>query len=406
MRQLSKHNIQVIYLYASTLLGSLLGFATSIVNTHFLSESAYGDVRYVQNLIMLVASLLLFGYFLSGSRVLALSKDEQRSRMIRGAMVLILFLCILLLVLGVLAMGLLHHNVMLRNLFLASLPVCFYPLLTNYINTTAQGDNHIGRLALSRVLPALLYIPIAYIVYSHFGATSSLMTLLQWGIYCAVLVVVVISTRPAFSGVKMVMEDLKSENRSYGIHLYYGSLVMVATNYLAGVTLGIFNDNNVNVGFYTLALTLTTPLSYLPGIIGTAYFKRFSEEPCIPAKVFRMSLFVTVTSCLCFILFIRFFVQWFYSDSYTVVGQYASWMAMGFSVHGLGDMINRFLGSHGEGHVIRNSSYACGGFKICGFIVLVWLWNIEGALLTNVISSCIYTCVLWNYYRKYISHLK
>ena len=76
MKHLSKHNTQVLYLYVSTLLGSLLGFATSIVNTHFLSESDYGDVRYVQNLITLLASLLLFGYFLSGSRLLALSKVE------------------------------------------------------------------------------------------------------------------------------------------------------------------------------------------------------------------------------------------------------------------------------------------------------------------------------------------
>jgi len=100
-------------------------------------------------------------------------------------------------------------------------------------------------------------------------------------------------------------------------------------------------------------------------------------------------------------LFLRYFVEWFYPSSYAVVGQYASWMAIGFSVHGLGDMINRFLGSHGEGISIRNSSYACGLFKVLGFVVLVWLWDIEGALLTNVVSSCIYTCVLLYYYRNY-----
>lgn len=407
MVALSKHNVQVIYLYASTLLGSLLGFATSIVNTHFLSEADYGDVRYVQNLVSFLASLLLFGYFLSGSRLLALSKEEERSRKIRGAMVLILLLCGILLVLGTLMTGVLHHNTIVRHLFFISLPVCFYPLLTNYINTTAQGDNHIGRLAVSRVLPALLYVPVAYVVYRYFGATSTLMMLLQWGMYCAVLFVVVVSTRPAFRKLKPVFADLQSENRSYGIHLYYGSLAMVATNYLAGITLGIFNDDNVNVGFYTLALTLTTPLSYLPGIIGTAYFKQFVNEPCIPSKVFRGTLLITILSCLCFIAFIRLVVDWMYPESYAIVGTYASWMALGFSVHGLGDMVNRFLGSHGEGRSIRNSSYACGVFKILGFTVFVWLWDINGALITNVISSCVYCLVLYYYYRKLVkeSHL-
>ena len=107
-------------------------------------------------------------------------------------------------------------------------------------------------------------------------------------------------------------------------------------------------------------------------------------------------------SCVCFIAFIRLVVEWFYPESYAMVGTYASWMALGFSIHGFGDMVNRFLGSHGEGRSIRNSSYACGAIKILGCVVLVWLWNIEGALVTNVVSSCVYCAVLLYYYAKHV----
>lgn len=402
MRHLSKHNIQVIYLYVSTLLGSLLGFATSIVNTHFLSESDYGDVRYVQNLLTLFASLLLFGYFLSGSRLLAVSKNKDYSSRVRGAMVVVLAVCSIILVAITFISALLHSESGIMSLFLVSMPVCMYPLFTSYINTTAQGDNHIGRLAISRVLPALLYVPIACFLYTRMDVTSSVVILLQWGVYCAILLAVIISTRPVFSNIEPVFADLKIENESYGKHLYYGSLLMVATNYLAGVTLGIFNDDNVNVGFYTLALTLTAPLAYLPGIIGTAYFKRFVDEPRIPSSVMKGTIIITVLSCLLFIVFIRYVVELFYPESYVSVGKYASWMAVGFSVHGIGDMINRFLGSHGEGVSIRNSSYVCGICKITGFVFLVWIWDINGALLTNILSSFVYCASLVYYYVKYI----
>lgn len=402
MRHLSKHNIQVIYLYVSTLLGSLLGFATSIVNTHFLSESDYGDVRYVQNLLTLFASLLLFGYFLSGSRLLAVSKNKDYSSRVRGAMVVVLAVCSIILVAITFISALLHSEAGIMSLFLVSMPVCMYPLFTSYINTTAQGDNHIGRLAISRVLPALLYVPIACFLYTRMDVTSSVVILLQWGVYCAILLAVIISTRPVFSNIEPVFADLKIENESYGKHLYYGSLLMVATNYLAGVTLGIFNDDNVNVGFYTLALTLTAPLAYLPGIIGTAYFKRFVDEPRIPSSVMKGTIIITVLSCLLFIVFIRYVVELFYPESYVSVGKYASWMAVGFSVHGIGDMINRFLGSHGEGVSIRNSSYVCGICKITGFVFLVWIWDINGALLTNILSSFVYCASLVYYYVKYI----
>ena len=316
-------------------------------------------------------------------------------------MVVVLVVCAAILLAMTALAGVFHfgeENV--RLLFWVSLPVCFYPLLTNYINTTAQGDNHMGRLAVSRFLPAFLYVPIAYLSYTKFGATPSMMVLLQWGVYSLVLILLVVSTKPSFVGLGPVFKELRSENDRYGKHLYYGSLAMVATNYLAGFTLGIFNDDNVNVGFYTLALTLTAPLAYLPGIIGSTYFKRFVNEAAIPGKVLKGSVLLTVASCICFMLFIRFFVDSFYPESYSAVSSYASWMAIGFSIHGLGDMINRFLGSHGEGMAIRNSSYACGLFKITGFVFLVWLWDINGALITNVISSCIYTLVLFYYYRQ------
>ena len=401
MTRLSKHNIQALYLYISTLLGSLLGFVTSVINTNFLSESGYGDVRYVQNLISLFSWVLLFGFFLSGNRLLAVSQSECYRRKVRGAMILVLLASSAILMGITYVVGLLHFESSgVKHLFIASLPVCFYPLLTNYINTTAQGDNFIGRLALSRVLPAFLYVPVAYWIYSSYGATPTLMVLLQWGLYCSILVGIIASTRPSFKELKPVFIELQSENKTYGLHLYYGSLAMVATSYLAGVTLGIFNEDNVQVGYYTLALTLTTPLSYLPGIIGTVYFKKFVDEPRIPDRVMKSTILLTALSCICFILFVRVFVHLFYPDSYAMVGVYASWLAVSFSIHGVGDMINRFLGSHGIGKPIRNSSYACGLIKVVGFVVLVWLWDINGAIITHFMSSCVYCAALYLYYRK------
>ena len=97
---LSKQNKQVVELYISTFVGTLLGVVSSIINTRFLDPVNYGDVRYVQNIINLIAALLLFGYFLSGSRLLALSNDEAYSRRIRGAMVVILLIASLILIIG------------------------------------------------------------------------------------------------------------------------------------------------------------------------------------------------------------------------------------------------------------------------------------------------------------------
>jgi O-antigen/teichoic acid export membrane protein len=284
------------------------------------------------------------------------------------------------------------------KLFLVSIPVCAFPLFMNYIDKTTQGDNQMGRLALARILPYLVYVPLGYVLYSLYGATSERMVLLQWGVYSLVYVGIIISTKPLFRNLKPVWHSLNEENKRYGIQLYVGSLVMVATNYLAGISLGFFNKDNSEVGFYTLALTVTAPLAALPAIVGTTYFKKFAKQPCIPSKVIGFTVLMTVITCVCFLLIIRPLVIYLYSERYAVVGSYASLLSVSFCIHGLGDMFNRYLCSHGQGVSVRNASIANGVSKILGYIVLVALFNTNGAIATTIICDVIYfLCLIYSY---------
>ena len=71
MIKVSKTKEQVILLYSTSIIGLFLGIIVSVLNTRYLSPIEYGDVRYVQNIINFVSSLLLVGFFTSGSRLLA-----------------------------------------------------------------------------------------------------------------------------------------------------------------------------------------------------------------------------------------------------------------------------------------------------------------------------------------------
>ncbi len=400
---ISKSTRQTFILYASTLLGVAFGVVASVINTKFMSPTDYGDVRYVQNILQFASSLLLFGYFLSGSRLLALSDNEDESRKIRGCMVLILAATAIIMFLITAGCAVAHYNrPIIAKLFVVSLPVCIYPILLNYINTTAQGDNHIGRLSAARLVPSLLYIPLAYLIYSVYGATSTRMILIQWGLYTIVLLALTISTKPIFKDIKRIFHNLSAENRDYGFQLYIGSLVMVATNYLAGISLGVFNSDNTEVGFYTLALTVTGPLAMLPSIIGTTYFKEFAKLDKIPSSVMRNTLIITTISCVLFILLIKQFVVLLYTEEYATVGVYASWLSVGYCIHGFGDMLNRYLGSHGQGRDIRNASIANGVVKVFGYTLFVYLWNTPGALFTTILCDFIYTAMILWYYVKFV----
>lgn len=399
----SKQVNQVVILYASTLIGVAIGVLNSVINTRALSPELYGDYRYVQNIIAFVSSLLVLGYFTSGSRLLAISKDEGHSRKIRGVMCVILCVTIAILMLVMTVMYLTNNKEAMNQLYLYSIPLCGSNLMLNYINTTAQGDNHIVRIAIARVIPSLLYCVIAYIIYKTFSATPGLMLLLYNGIAILVLLFVILSTHPSFVNLRDSFHELREENKTYGFNVYLGALMGVSTSYIAGITLGKFCDTNANVGFYTLALTIATPLSTLPAIIGTTQFKKFAVQNNISKNVFFGSFVLTFLSAIIFIALIKYIVSFLYDDSYAIVSIYASFLAISMCFHGLGDMINRFLGAHGQGRQIRNSAFICGFIKLIGSVVLVYYWHIWGAIVTALLGAISYFMALFIYYRLFIN---
>ncbi len=411
MITLSKQKKQVLVLYASSILGMLLGVVNSVLNTRSLDPVPYGDVKYVQNILSFVSSLLLIGYFVSGSRLLALSKNEDYSRRIRGAMCFLLAITVgvlglVMLVLYFFTMVAGNENESLRYLYLISVPLGGNVLLLNYVNNTAQGDNQIGRISLARLLPSFVYLIVAGLIYHFFGATPVLMLSLYNGLAVLILGIIIISTKPSFKGLKESLRLLNEENKKYGFDVYLGSLAGVSTTYIAGITLGKFCLDNSSVGFYTLALTMAMPLTMLPSIIGTTYFKTFANTNEISKKVLIYSVGITLLSLLCFVLFVDWIVSILYNESYQSVSSYASYLAIATSVHGIGDMFNRFLGAHGKGKELRNSAVLSGIVVVIGSFILVYYFQITGAIITKILGSVVYFSMMLFYYIKFVKNIR
>lgn len=401
---ISKTKKQVALLYCSTIGGVLLGVLVSVLNTRSLAPAAYGDVRYVNNIIGFFSGIFLFGYFVSGSRLLALAETKEDASRIKGGMVSILGITVLLMMIVLTLCGIIHNYFLHKNfyyLFYYVLPVCGSTLLLNYINTSSQGDNSISTIAAARILPHTFYLIIAILIYTNFGATSTRMLLIQNGVATIVLIVLIFKNSPNFSQIKDTFKKLTEENKKYGLQVYIGSLANISVQYIAGVSLGVLGTDNTNVGFYTLALTVTTPLMMLPNVIGTTYFKQFAHQSFIPRKVLFATYVMSVITMIGFCLFIYPVVDILYNDSYSNVAFYASVMAIGFTMHGLGDMYNRFLGAHGLGKCLRNAAFISGGIALIGYTLGIYLGGITAAITTRIFSSAAYFFVMLFYYKKY-----
>ena len=403
---LSKQNKQVVVLYSSTFLSVAVGVMVSVLNTRSLNPEGYGDYQYVHNIINFIAGFLLFGYFISGSRLLSITESEKERRKIRGGMIAILFVASIALSIILVITGLVYGVFLNKetDAYLLFWSILIGPniLLINYINTTAQGDNHIIRMAVARLLPSVIYLVIAYFIYKAFGATPLRMLLLQGFIALIVYITIILTTKPDFNGLKETFKLINNENKAYGFDVYVGSVANVALAYLGTIALGLINPNNTMVAFFTLAVTISAHLQMLPSIIGTVYFRRFAHESKISDKVMWGTIGVTGISFICYVILIHPLVGFLYDASYSIVSIYASFIAVGMCIQGFADMINRFLGSHGKGKEIRNSAFISGILQVFGNTVLVYLFDINGAIIAKILGPLGMGVSLLIYYNRYI----
>ncbi len=400
---LSKKKRQVITLYGSSILSVLIGVLVSILNTNNLSPSEYGDVRYINNFISFFSGILLFGYFVSGSRLLALSRTKEESRRLKGALSSILLVTIAIMMIFMALCGIVHHYYLHREyyyLFYTVIPVCGSFLCLNYINTTSEGENNINHIAIARVLPSLSYLIIAYLVYHFSGASREKMILLNNGISISILIFLIILGHPDFKHLKESWRTLKKENKKYGIQVYYGSIANVSVQYIAGITLGLFGVNNANVGYYTLALTVSMPLTMLPQVIGTTYFRQFATQSRIPSKLIKYIFGITLSSYLLFIVAIHPIIRFLYKPEYIHVAHFSIFLGVACVLNGLGDVFNRFIGAHGMGKYIRNAAFFSGSISLLGYTLFVYLFDVNGAIATRIFSTLVYCLTMVYYYNK------
>lgn len=405
---ITKSKRQILLLYSCTIIGVFIGVLVSILNTSNLCPSEYGDVRYINNIIALISGLFLFGYFVSGCRLLAVSKTREEAREIKGIMLVILFGTVLLMMLVMVGLGVFYNVVLEKpyaNLFFVAIPFCGSTILLNYINTSSQGDNSIGMIAKARLIPGVAYLIIGSLIYFYYGASSTKMILLQNGTYFIVLLILIILNRPSFKNLKVSWKKLNKENRGYGLQVYYGSLCGVTIQYIAGITLGLVASDNTDVGFYTLALTVTMPLTMLPNVIGTTKFKDFAHQNKISNKLVKYTILLTTITYFGFIILIYPVVDFLYNDSYNIVALYACFLALGNSFHGLGDMFNRFLGAHSQGRQLRNGAWLSGLVLLIGFTIGIYYGGIWAAIVTKICGSLTYLAAMIYYYLKFIKKL-
>jgi len=404
---------QVLSLYAVNIIGIPLSIISSIIVTRFLGPVGFGDFKFLQNIFTLGISLFSIGFFQAGNRALVLNNDVQKGRELYGAQLVIMGGLSIIMSASLFGYVFLDNNISekgLRDLFICLIPFAWVFLLVMYFEVLFQADNKIYLLAKSRLYPKLAYFISVLLIYFFFfeycGDRLSLIWIFFLSTQILAFLYIIYKINPSFLNLGKRIREIWHFNKTFGLNVYAGSLFTVSFGQLTGVLISYFGMDNAGVGYFSLALTISAPLGFIPNVIGTTHYKDFSTSASISKKLFLTTFAFSFSALLMIFLLVGPFIKFFYGSDFIPVITLTYIVSVGVIFHGLADFVNRFLGSHGEGKALRNSSFIVGTCLMIFNITLIPRFGETGAAYTRILSGLIYFISMLWFYRRLVIKLQ
>lgn len=393
---------QTALLYASLVASLALGIVSSVITTRLLGPQSFGDFKFLQAIWSVGVLFVTFGFFTTGGILITKKDSPESERSFMGSL-LVIACAISVLFTAFMAMasipiGQVYGQDLGNKVWMFSALMFVFPLQI-YLQDALRGTNDVANLALLNVLPQLIFI-LAALAVSHWLGFSLDVALLVFLLGIAVTVLVVIlRTSPSFGQTRQGIQEVMENNRAIGVHIYAAVLITTASAQLSQFSLAYFFDTRL-VGMFALAITITMPLTMIPNAISTTFFKHFSTLDRIPRQVVLATLAISIVSFLVFLAVIREIILLLYSEKFIEVVPLAYICAAGATLHGIGDVYNRYLLAHGKTIFLRANAIHLGMISVLGYIFLVFWWGAAGAAATKLLVDAVYLGSMLFYYAR------
>lgn len=396
---------QVLMLYAVNVVSIPITVLTSIILTAYLGARDYGNFQFLNNLFYFAVIIFAFGFFQAGNRALIQNDDSEKAREYYGSSLFILAALFIVTSAALTFYAFLDTNLHRQNLdtfLLWLIPFSWVFILISYFEVLFQADNRIKLLSISRLAPKLGFLIAAAIVYKFFSDKDAGNHANIWFVYLLAQIIpfgyVLYKLKPSFKNLTRRTQEIWNYNKSFGFDVYLGTILGVGLAQITPLFISYFGADNSGVGYYALALTIGTPLLMIPNTLGITHYKEFSGQNRISKKLAATAVLTSVLALICLWIVAAPFVNLFYGKDFEPVIHLTFIVSIGMLFHGLADFFNRFISSHGQGKLLKNSAVIVGVSLFIFNIALVPAFGEKGAAYTRLLSGIIYfACVLSNY---------
>jgi len=401
---------QVLGLFSVNIIGLPIGIITSIVITRYLGAQEYGDYRFIQSIFNFAIIIFSFGFFQAGNRALVLNHDKQKAKEYYGAELIITGGIFILMSISLVLYALIDKNLQDKGLdkfLLFVIPFGWVFLLNRYFETLFQADNQIRKLGEVRLYPKIGFLLAALLIYFVLMNVQTNRLAVIYGLYLlteiVVYIIILLRLNVSFKNFKQRFQEIWHYNKTFGFNVYLGSIFAVGFAQLTEILISYFGIDNSGVGFYSLAITFTLPLSFIPNTIATTHYKDFSTSIKVPRRLLLITIGLSVTSLIALWLLVPPFVTYLYGKEFESVILLNFVVSFGVIAHGFGNFFNRYLGANGQGKALRNSAIIVGGCTMILNLLLIPKWGESGAAYSKLASGFVYLILMLTFYLQFVN---
>lgn len=390
-------------LFSTQILVLMIGLGIKTIQVRALSPKEYGLLALFGTITAVLVLFFHYASFSSLKVILANNKDKQKEKEFVGlgiqiAGVLGVLFSIVVFLFSFFIDDLL--DVEISYLLRVLAPFCFILPFQFFISEIAIGANKLKSLSLFHLFSRLLFISSLFILWQGNHLNIQLIIILNLLSWLVSTAVILISFKPIFSNRMENIKLVKEKNRSFGFSYYFGAIVNQSTYKLDEIFITYF-VNITQLGFYTLASIICSPMTFLSRAFVNSIFKKLALKDRIPMRVFVYNTLWLAFCVLFLYISADFIVNTLFGEDYLKVSSYILPLSIAFLFQGMYAPFS-FLAIKSKGKELRNVAYLEASVNVIGNVILVPIYLVEGAIYASIFSRFTHFIGLWYYYNKMV----
>ncbi len=393
--------------FAALILNALLGIVVYIMLVQSMDTVSFGTYSFVIAVFLFSGMFFDFGIAPAGMRLMALRSSADSTARLMGALFLISAGIGVVFSVVIAGASFAVDAIWQKNaggILLAASPFALVYPLQEMVLSISQGGNRMKFMSAFLLLPRVLLIALLAAMILAGGIDARMAVIATLATLGVAIGMAAGYLRPAFTNLGAEFRLIRREVREFGRQVYLGRLVDGMTTGLDKILLGKFHGM-APVGFYAIAMTMSTPLSMFSKAVAQSAYKRFVSDQGIARRLLLLNLAWCTIGGLVLLAACQLFIPLFFTDRFTDSLVVLPWLMAGFALAGLNHPYHAFLAARRQGRAIRIMSIATSAVNIVLNLALIPTLAMTGAAIAFVATYALNIVMNLHFYRAFMRGL-